>query len=58
MAEKFIRICPKCKSRDITLDVSTLSYNRYKCKNCGYAGVFFIEVSEKEFKRLQKTKSD
>jgi len=47
------QICPKCKSQDISPDMSVDSYgqgsffNAYKCNKCGYSGQFFPEVDEK-----------
>ncbi|MBN2368453.1 hypothetical protein JXC34_05535 [Candidatus Woesearchaeota archaeon] len=46
------RICPKCKSKDISPDLSAQSYargsifNQFKCNACGYTGEFFPEVEE------------
>ena len=48
------RICPRCKSNDISPDFSIESYakssffNNYKCNNCGYKGQFFPEIKRKE----------
>ncbi len=44
------RICPKCKSTDISPDLSAESYghgtifNQYKCNKCGFSGQFFPEL--------------
>jgi len=55
---KKIRFCPKCKSTDIEGDLSVQSfvegYNRFKCNKCGYSGMFFPEVDEKEYKKISK----
>ena len=57
MAEKPVRICPKCKSTDISPDLSIQAYgkgsffNEYKCNKCGYTGQFFPEV-----KKISKNK--
>ena len=46
-------ICPKCKSEYISADLSASSFaqgsvfNKYKCNNCGYEGMFFPEVKSK-----------
>ena len=37
-----IKICPKCKSTDITLDTAGHT-GKYKCKKCGYIGPLIIE---------------
>ena len=42
-----IKLCPKCKSDDITLDVGGQT-GKYKCKKCGYFGVFIIEKDIKK----------
>ena len=50
---KSIKICPKCKSRDITLYQGGI-YGTYVCKNCGYIGELIIEIEDipkKEFKK-------
>ncbi|HJW97308.1 MAG TPA: hypothetical protein VJ485_04065 [archaeon] len=53
MAGKFVRICPKCKSNDLSHDMSVGAiargsvYNSYKCNKCGYTGIFFPEIREK-----------
>ncbi|MCK4521187.1 MAG: hypothetical protein KAU20_01345 [Nanoarchaeota archaeon] len=60
MSKKLIKICPKCKSTDISPDLSVQSYaqgsffNQYKCNDCGYNGQFFPEVNEKELKKTSK----
>lgn len=52
MAKK--RICPKCRSTDISPDLSAESYgkgsmfNAYKCNKCGYKGEFFPEVDDED----------
>ena len=52
MAEKLVRICPKCKSTDISPDLSIQSYgqgsffNGYKCNKCGYSGQLFPEIKK------------
>ena len=59
MPKKYIQICPKCKSTDISKDFSAQAYgrgtffNQYKCNNCGYSGQFFPEISEKELKKTK-----
>lgn len=53
MKNKTKRICPKCKSEDISSDLSAHSFaqgsifNQYKCNKCGYAGMFFPEINKK-----------
>ena len=37
-----IKICPKCRSDNITLDTAGHT-GKYKCKKCGYTGVLIIE---------------
>lgn len=57
---KRVMICPKCKSRDVSPDLSLEAYssgslfNSYKCNNCGYSGQFFIEFDEEEMKKMKK----
>lgn len=53
MPKKFVRICPKCKSMDLSIDLSVQSYargsffNQFKCNKCGYSEIFFPEVLRK-----------
>lgn len=57
MADKLVRVCPKCKSTDISPTLSKEAYgqgalfNEYKCNKCGYVGQFFPEIPEKELKK-------
>ncbi len=44
-------ICPKCKSKSITLDTGGLTGN-YRCKKCGYTGSFILE----KYKIIKKKK--
>jgi transposase-like protein len=45
-------ICPKCKSSNVEKDLSAEAYakgaffNQYRCKNCGFRGIF-PEIEEK-----------
>jgi transposase-like protein len=54
------KVCPKCKSTDISPDLSISSYgsgtffNAYKCNKCGYSGMFFPEVKKKKTKKRAK----
>lgn len=51
--EKSKRICPKCKSTDVTNDWSISNIARefanptFKCIKCGFVGTFFPEIVEK-----------
>ena len=42
-----IKLCPQCKSSDITLDTGGQT-GKWLCKKCGYVGVL---VLEKTFER-------
>ena len=52
MKKQWVKICPKCKSRDIGSNIFTYTIakdsfnNEYKCKKCEYEGMFFPEVSK------------
>ena len=56
---KNICICPKCKSKNVSPDLSAHSFaqgsvfNKYKCNKCGYEGMFFPEVNKKWSKRTE-----
>ncbi len=52
--KKSKRICPKCKSKNISADLSASSFakgsvfNQFKCNNCGYIGIFYPEVKNSQ----------
>lgn len=49
---RHIRICPKCKSKNVSPDFSLKTFgeasefNKHKCNKCGYRGIFFPEVKK------------
>ncbi len=55
--ERKFRVCPKCRSTDVSRDLSAAAYargsifNQYRCNKCGYTGIFFPETDEKGLKR-------
>ena len=55
---EYFRICPRCKSRHVTRDLSVAAYgqgtffNQYVCDECGYTGIFFPEVTEEALDEL------
>ena len=50
--KKSVRICPKCKSKNVSPDFSRQTFgeqsefNAHKCNKCGYRGIFFPEVNK------------
>jgi len=54
---KFVRVCPKCRSRDLSHDMSVQAFGRgaefnsFKCNKCGHTGIFFPEVKERNKKK-------
>ena len=56
--EKYLRICPKCGSANVTLDSSniggwalgTFSSVKYICKKCGFNNVVYPEI---EFDKVE-----
>lgn len=69
--EKYIQVCPKCKSTDISRDTSNILEgvaglpSKYICHNCNHTGLVFPEVAMSEIegfmekaekKGLKKTK--
>lgn len=54
----YVAICPKCKSIDVSLDVSEplqFAYgtpSRKLCNNCGYSGIF-PEIATSDIKKLK-----
>ena len=53
MSEGRIKVCPKCGSADTVLYMGSLTGMRYRCKNCGYIGVLFPEVSLEEIEKME-----
>ena len=59
---KNIRICPKCKSKDVSPDFSQKTFgeqsefNKFKCNDCGYSSIFFPEVGKRKIKKSQRNK--
>ncbi len=58
---KYVMICPKCDSKDVTHDWSspatvgsTLVNVMYKCNNCGHEGMVFPEVPENKVPKNPK----
>ena len=58
--EKYVRVCPQCKSSDVAID----RYNSlqpamgllavYRCNKCGYLGNYFPEVKLSEIKEFKE----
>ena len=46
MKEKAVKICPKCKSKNLMFDLGGQS-GKHTCKDCGYTGAFIIEKYKK-----------
>ena len=53
------RICPKCKSTDVSANLSSQAVaigtfnNSYICNKCGYESMFFPEIETKKTKKKQ-----
>jgi hypothetical protein len=54
-AEKMIRICPKCSSKNVVL-TSMKGGRFYVCKNCSFAGSLFPEIPKKLSSMKRRTK--
>ncbi|MBU0980426.1 MAG: hypothetical protein KJ709_06465 [Nanoarchaeota archaeon] len=57
--EKYVRVCPKCKSPDVSQDRDALQQigilpQTYVCNRCGHSGSFFIEVPISKLKKLRE----
>ena len=57
--EKYVQVCPQCKSINISQDKSTMQQLgelpiRYICNNCGHSGFSFPEVLESEVEKFEK----
>ena len=53
--EKFVRVCPKCESKNVDIDpvIGNIA-PFYICKSCGFGGPLFPEVSLKESKKIEE----
>ena len=53
--EKYVRVCPKCRSLDVVSDL-TLAFlgenSTLKCRECGYTNTFFPEVEATRVKEF------
>lgn len=62
--EKFVKICPKCGSKDVQTDYSNAAVWAYgaptsnKCDNCSHVAKVFPEVAESELKDFKPQKVD
>jgi predicted RNA-binding Zn-ribbon protein involved in translation (DUF1610 family) len=55
--EIFVRICPRCGSKDVTMEFTRQTWlNFFVCQSCGFRSVIFPEVSREEAKKLPKRK--
>jgi hypothetical protein len=56
------RICPRCKSMDVSADMSSQAVaigtfnNSYICNKCGFESMFFPEIEITEKKQTKHTK--
>ncbi|OGI15321.1 hypothetical protein A3K63_05355 [Candidatus Micrarchaeota archaeon RBG_16_49_10] len=59
---ELVKVCPKCFSTNVGLDISLKSYaqgsffNLHKCGDCGYVGLVFPEVDKEGLKKLRGRK--
>ena len=60
MKEKYVKICPQCKSIDIEQEkhnylqsTSTIPFN-YICNKCGHSSKFFPEIEISKLEEFQK----
>ena len=57
MDKEYIQICPKCKSDNITSNMTAASLgmgtfqNEFRCLNCGHEGMFFPEIKASKKKK-------
>jgi hypothetical protein len=51
-----VKVCPVCHSKRIDVWLGRGCGNMYKCLDCDYQGVIFIEVDEETAQRLSKEK--
>ena len=59
MDNNFIRICPQCKSKEVTHRgmISREAYsNNWVCLTCGFQGPLFPEINKKEADKLPEQK--
>ncbi len=55
---KYVKICPKCKSIDISIRWQSMWYfgfpASFKCNKCGYIGTIFPEIDIQKCKKKTK----
>jgi hypothetical protein len=49
-----VKVCPVCQSRRIDVWLGRGCGNMYKCLDCNYQGVVFIDVDEETIQELSK----
>jgi len=53
--EILVRVCPKCGSKNVDIDVGTYNIAPfYVCKSCGFGSPLFPEISMKEARKLKE----
>lgn len=55
--EEFVKVCPKCKSLDISADLKMAwlgETSTSTCNECGYTNTFFPEVEVSKVKDFMK----
>lgn len=57
--ENYVKVCPQCKSTDVSSDKSTIQQLgqipiRYICNNCKHSGFVFPEVLESKLEEFEK----
>ena len=58
MNKEYIRMCPECKSTNVSPDMSADSYskgllNQYKCNDCGFSGIGFPEILKADVEKIK-----
>jgi len=57
--EKYVKVCPKCSSIDISIDLKMAwlgEASTSTCNECGYTNTFFPEVEISKVKDFMKKK--
>ena len=55
-----VKFCPKCKSSNIEKELNVLlavgAPQKWICKECGYYGLMFPEINEKNINKIRREK--
>lgn len=54
MADKEIKVCPRCGSKAIFQILGTITGQLFRCPQCGYQGPFIVKANEEMIKKIKE----